>query len=198
MKDYIKMDVIPPQPGEPERDWFSNLINSDRPYLLAFCDDGVIWGTKFEGKLVLSNDIDSDAYACLCWGALQQAFIFGENDEIRLFRGEAFYDDQGGEQLGKWQAVRILDGGEVISESQILWGDELAGKLESGFIRVRDNTKGIAEQVMPLDREELQQGECIRLDVHHIVEFNNDTGEARIALSRLAGLRVGLLKEVAK
>ncbi len=32
---------------------------------------------------------------------------------------------------------------------------------------------------------------CVRLDVHHMVEYDEETGEARIVLSRLAGLRIG-------
>ena len=106
--------------------------------------------------------------------------MFGKDDEIRLFRDE----------LGEWKALRVIDTGEKIVESQVLWGDENIGEVQNGFLRLKDNLKGIPDQLIPSNAK-LGKGQCMRLEIHHLVEFDNQSGEARIAISRLADLSVG-------
>jgi len=178
---------------QPESDlavcaWLAAQVDEQHPTLLAFADDGVIWGRKVNGSLKTCHDIDNKMGPELRGETLQEAFVFGAAEEIRLFRDE----------LGNWKALRVMDGENVIKESQILWGDELVGISQDGFSRIKDNSKGIPDQLVPLEVKALAAQDCIRLDVHHLVEINQNTGEARIALSRLAGLRVGLRTEVVK
>jgi CRISPR-associated protein (TIGR03984 family) len=170
------------------QNWLGAQLNSDRPYLLAFADDGVIWGRKVEDLFVTSHKIDPKISPELCKQTLQQAYIFGPKDEIFLFRDE----------IGEWKILHIKDGEEIIIESQILWGDLCANQPENGFTRMHDKTKGIVDQIFPLEVDELGTGQLIRLDIHHNIEYDGETGEARISVSRLAGLRVGLRVEVVK
>ena len=147
--------------------------------LLAFADDGVIWGFMDGDKLVTSHQIDAKASPELREKTLQQAFIFDEKEEVRLFHDE----------LNQWHARLVVDGSEVIEESQILWGDEIIGESQHGFIQVKDNTKGIPNQYLPVGK-----GTCFRLDFHHNITYN-ENGEAYVAFSRMAGLRIGNRKE---
>jgi CRISPR-associated protein (TIGR03984 family) len=196
MSEENRTGVLAPRRGELNRGWFEKYMTNDRPYLLAFANDGVIWGRLVNGALVLSHDIDA-RFPALTERALQQALIFGEQDEIRLFHNE----------LGEWKALCVTDGKEIMKESQILWGDRSIGQPQKGFTRVQDTTKGIPDQLVPLEMNELSEAECIRLEVHHTVEYDlvdskdpkcQGTGEARIAYSRLAGLAVGKRAEVVK
>lgn len=164
--------------------WITEHLKQHK-FLLAFADDGVIWGrmgeeisTKLRGK------------------TLQQAFIFDDKEEVRLFR-----DEMNNDKEAKWQARKVVDGdNEVITESQILWGDESV-EFKNGFLQVKVDTKGISNQIIPAERKIIKDKnteECLRLEVHHIVAYNND-GEANVKVSRLAGLRVGNKnEEVAK
>lgn len=180
MKDFIQNDVTAFQKSDSLRDWLKGQMSLTRSTFLAFADDGVIWGTLVEGELVASHDIDEDVSPKLQEKTLQQVLVFGKDDEVRLFRDE----------LGEWKALRVIDVGEKIVESQILWGAENIGEVEKGFLRVRDNLKGIPDQLIP-SKAKLTEGQCFRLKIHHLVEFDEETGESRITISRLAGLSVG-------
>lgn len=180
MKDFIKNDVTAFQKSQSLREWLKGQMSLTRSNFLAFADDGVIWGTLVNGEIVTSHDLDEDVSPDLQEKTLQQVFVFGNDDEVRLFRDE----------LGEWKALRVIDAGEKIVESQILWGDENIGEVQKGFLRLKDNFKGIPDQLIP-GKVKLGEGQCMRLEVHHLVEYDNQTGEARIAISRLAGLSIG-------
>lgn len=164
------------------RAWLEGQMSDKRPTLLAFADDGVIWGRFVTGKLVTAPDAPK-----LRGKTLQQAFVFGADDEVRLFRDE----------LGAWKARLVVDSGVFIVESQILWGDKSEGR-QGDFVQVSEFRKGIPNQFLPVDGT-FGDDECVRLEVHHMVTYDTETGEARIALSRLAGLSIGKkAMEVAK
>lgn len=158
------------------RTWLESQMSEERPTLLAFADDGVIWGRLVNKKLVTGPGQPG-----LRGSTLQQAFVFGQRDEVRLFHDE----------LGNWQTSNVADAGDVIVESQILWGDQSEGEPLNGFMQVSEFRKGIPNQYLPVDGP-LGNDDCVRLEVHHLVEYDKDTGEARIAISRLAGVRVGI------
>ena len=160
------------------RGWLESQLTEKRSTLLAFSDDGVTWGRLIEGTLATGPNQPE-----LREKTLQQAFLFGGEDEVRLFRDE----------LGGWKACRIADGNDperVIIESQILWGDQSKGEPQNGFVQVSEFRKGIPGQFLPVDRA-LGNEECVRLEVHHLAEYDKNSGEACIAISRLAGLSIG-------
>jgi CRISPR-associated protein (TIGR03984 family) len=160
--------------GDEVRSWLEGQMNGKRSILLVFADDGVIWG-----KLDADNKVAlAPRSPALRAETLQQAFVFGKEDEVRLFHDEA----------GNWQARRIMDSGKVITESQILWGNQSEANVQDGFLRVSEFRSGIPDQFLPVNRP-LGNNECIRLEVHHMVIYE-ETGEARIAISRLAGLSI--------
>ena len=198
MNQSVEPAKTKPENDQEVRTWLEAQLDDWHPFLLAFADDGVIWGRLVDGQLKTPYDLYKEAhpedmhpdgvYPELRGKTIQQAFVFGPEEEIRLFH----------DALGEWKAVSIKDGETFIQESQILWGDEVSKKPEGGFSLIRDHTKGISNQLVPLEIEELESEDCLRLEVHHQIYFDPETGEARIALSRLANLRVGLRSEVSK
>ena len=171
--------------------WIESQMSIKRPFLLAFADDGVIWGKLKDEKLVTSHEIDKNISPILQELTLQEAFIFGEKEEIHVFHNEK----------RDWIAAEIIDGADFLTESQILWGDRaLPGK--DGFTPVFNARQNGLFHIVPLEirNKEIDPGEkgdkCIRLDLHHTILFDGDTGEARIGYSRLAGLRLGKLDEM--
>jgi CRISPR-associated protein (TIGR03984 family) len=170
--------------NEDIRAWLLSQVKKDTPQtLLAFADDGVIWGL-WDGKdLVLAPGTPA-----LRGETLQQAYLFNETEEIRLFHDE----------LNEWKAKSVSsaasDKENVIVEKQILWGDKKdkeENQPDNGnFTRLLADRKGIPPQTLPITKEEHEDGKFVRLEVHHLVDFDEKTGEAYIKLSRLAGLSV--------
>jgi CRISPR-associated protein (TIGR03984 family) len=183
-QDYLMKDLS--LTDKEVAEWLTSQAEpKERPFLLALADDGVIWG-GFVGEQFKTSAGKEDISPELRGETLQRAFVFGLDEEIRLFRDEA----------GAWQARRITDAGlDVIVESQILWGSR-AHTPQDGFTRIFDARQMGLDHIVPLEIEnsrlDADEGgqECVRLEVHHLVDYNED-GEAHIALSRLAGLAVG-------
>ncbi|MDX9993093.1 MAG: CRISPR-associated protein Csx19 [Anaerolineales bacterium] len=177
MSGFIKTDVSVPESGKLQT-WLTEQMGKYGQTLLAFADDGVIWGSLANGILQCAPEAPA-----LREITLQQAFVFGAECEVRLFRDEK----------GDWQALRVVDGDDpelVIKESLILWGNEALKPAKDGFIYASEYRAGIPGQCLPL-AETFGPEKCARLEVHHLVEVDPDTGESRIAASRLAGLTIG-------
>lgn len=193
MSKFIETDVPLPEAGKLQ-DWAVTQLQKHGEYLLAFADDGVIWGKLANGVLVTSRDAAKNKFPDepIKWTSpefreetLQQVFIFSKASEVRLFKDE----------LGNWNTLRVVDASvasdEIIIESQILWGNQSVGNTQDGFLQVSEFRKGIPNQFLPVD-EPLGNDDCVRLEVHHLVEYDESTGEARVAISRLAGLKVDI------
>ena len=86
--------------------------------LLAHADDGVIWGRMGGEQLALSGNAFPKVSPPLRTITLQQARLFGEHDELLLWRGG---DNQ-------WYARLLDDNGTELQgwcfdEPQLQWGD---------------------------------------------------------------------------
>lgn len=184
MSNFAK-EIAAPKDDDQVKSWLTEHLKK-HDYLLAFADNGVIWGKMAGEKLITSHDINEEGSPELRGKTLQQAFIFNGEEEIRLFRDE----------MNQWQARQVKDGDsdEVIKESQILWGDKLDKdenqSKDTGFIRLLAERKGMPPQIFPISDAFDASKNCVRLAVHHLVDYTPD-GEAFIAISRLAGLRIG-------
>lgn len=153
-------------------------------YLLAHAEDGVIWG-RFENnqlttaeKVFRKPEFDVD-FPTLRLLTLQQCRIFGKSGEVLLWRS--------GE---KWRSRLVQDKPEVeiIPERQILWGTH--GQKRDHFTLLWDGLQGL-KHAAPFTDVALGEGNKlinqVRLLVHHYINYD-DTGVARISLSRLVNL----------
>jgi len=190
MSNFIESVDAQPEKGKVV-EWLHLQMSEKCPFLLAFADDGVIWRKWVKGEIKEPPETpDLPKMPELREGTLLQAFVFGAECEVRLFKDE----------LGVWKTLRVVDGDDpelVIKESQILWGDKVTEPVKNGFFYAEEYRAGILGQWLPVERA-FDANECARLQIHHLVEFNKETGEAQIALSRLAGLSVGKRAEVVK
>lgn len=198
LKDLVKKDIPPPKSDDEVEKWLAAQMSNDRKFLLAHADDGVIWGKWINGAMRISHEIAPDISPKLRGQTLQQAFVFGAKSEIRLFRDE----------LGQWTAREISDPdskGHYIVEWQILWGSEVVpmnpgvdATLQNEFTHVRDKKQQGLDHVLPLAISPSQlsalaehpEGARPRLCVHHFIEYDDCTGEARIGLSRLVNVEM--------
>jgi len=163
--------------------WLGKQLNTQRPWLLAHADDGVIWGKIGANGLITSHQLVPQLSPLLRLVTLQQLFLFGADDEVRLWR-----DEDG------WLACRISDGGgaEAFDEAQILWGDKVVRDFTAeGFTHVREEKQGGMDHVVPLKVTNAElKARQLRLCVRHFIDYDEQTGESRIALSRLTGVEI--------
>lgn len=197
--DKLVNDKItaPKNDAEVEK-WLAAQMRDDRKFLLAHADDGVIWGKWINGAMHTSHELAPHISPKLRGQTLQQAFVFGKKSELRLFRDE----------LGVWTAREISDPAPTDEsvhcniEWQVLWGNEVVpmkptvdAALQNHFTHVRDKKQQGLDQVLPipmsqadLDIEPTDKAKRPRLLVHHFIEYDDCTGEARIGLSRLVNV----------
>ncbi len=172
--------LTPPTSNGQVAAWLSKNSGAGLPFLLALAEDGVLWG-KWDGGLKLANEFFAGSSIQLRGETLQQAYLFGEKGQIHLFRDGI-----------SWKASQITDVArqDMIREFQILWGDE-ASKSISGFTPIRDKKQQGMDQIVPVEvtQADFDVGKVVRLELRHYVTYE-ETGEARIFLSRL--VRVGL------
>ena len=175
--------------NEEFQNWVREQMNAERKWLLAHADDGVIWGRWEGNELITSHDVVPTLAPPLRLVTLQQLFLFGSSDEVRLWR-----DDDCA--TTRWRARRISDSApddvidDVINESQILWGSKLEAIAGQPFTHVWEEVSNfgmhhvVPFEVSPDDLEKRR----LRLLVRHYITPDEQTGEARITHSRLVGL----------
>lgn len=181
--------LTPPQTDAEVAAWLEARMKEGLPFLLAHADDGVIWGKLVEQKLVTSRDAAAqtarDVSPPLRGVTLQQAFVFGPPGEVRLWR-----DGSG------WQChqCRVADEQAFASplpdEWQVLWGTKvIPEETKHGFTHIHELRQQGLDHIVPIQVNDQQLRERrLRLQMRHFIERDPDTGEARIAFSRLVNL----------
>ena len=174
------------------RDGFNNwlvtqAVSHGLRYLLAHCDDGVVWG-RFDNhppSLITSAEAAAGhpeakkICAPLRLETLQQARAFGPDAELLIWRVDE----------GRWKARLIsepkgqqgeVSWAEAYDEPQLLWGTK-ADPLNHHFTLLTEGASGLRHAV-PIDSGELPQAQLI---VRH---YLTKQGFARAETSRLVGL----------
>lgn len=188
--------IEPPANDEAVADWLAKQANTTRPFLLAYADDGIIWGRWQDNRLWTSHEVALDTPSAgvspaLLGITLQQAFVFGVEGEVRLYRDE----------LGQWQARHIVDDdqNDRIVEDQILLGDQVIRTIADHFTHLYDRKQQGLDQIVPITvtSQDFAANRRPRLRIHHFLTYDLESdemqlasGEARIALSRLVDVGV--------
>ena len=155
-------------------------------FLLAQCEDGILWGALRGGRWVTSHDALPEHAVELRIPTLMELRLFGNDREIFLWRkGSSFC----GRVLGDpdTSANRALT---PIDRAVVLIGDRFVAANEAlSFSTVADAT-GSRHVVPLLCREGDFTGFRLplRMRVRHYLETVDRTGEVRIAASRLASV----------
>lgn len=163
------------------KDWLSDQANHyGLRYLLAHADDGVIWGRIDDGILLTSHEVAPDISPKLREVTLQQCHLFSEQGELLLWKA-----DRG------WQARLIRTTAETgldsINEAHILWGDTVE-RLTNDFTLMIEGEQGLQHVVpIPVTAKDAKNHQ-LRLCVRHYIDYDKNSGEARLALSRLVTL----------
>ncbi|MBD1847416.1 TIGR03984 family CRISPR-associated protein [Cyanobacteria bacterium FACHB-63] len=145
-------------------------------YLLAHAEDGIIWGHFPESRLRIAHNVFPE-FPPLRLSTLQQCRIFSEFGEILLWR----------DQMTLRSRLILQDAStEWIEEDQILWGT--SGEVKEDFTKLQDGQQGLNHAVPRTDIVFREGHRPVRLRIRHYVCYDEDTGVARIYLSRLVNL----------
>ncbi|MCP6760105.1 MAG: CRISPR-associated protein Csx19 [Fischerella sp. CENA71] len=106
---------------------------------------------------------------------------FGESSEVMLWKTDEGF---------KARLIQDEKNTEFIPENQILWGTQ-AKTISDGFTLVSDGSQGLCHAVPLVDinfdaKQKLYRP--LRLCVRHYINYDEETGLARIDLSRLVKL----------
>jgi len=159
--------------------WLSEQIQKyNLRWLLAYADDGVIWGEMRQDGLHLSSKLFPEISPSLRYITLKEARMFNENAEMHLWsdvvtcKGILIKEDEGFET-------------ECYDESYLLWGTK-KGKTEDGFTLVYQGSEGLCH-APPVGIDNDQAQFQINIKVRHFLDYDSE-GQAYIAFSRLVSL----------
>lgn len=162
--------------------WLAEQTGGATCWLLAYADDGVIWGKVENGQVLTSWDVvvgtKHESYCPpLREVTLQSARLFNENGEIMVWRDA---------QTGAWRGRMIYavdepsDFSHALDEQYLLWGNR-AEAITDDFTLLRDSGQGL-RHIVPLATDTVPA-----LRVRHLIK-RDDKGFARITASRLVAL----------
>ena len=159
-------------------------------WLLAHCDDGVVWGRREREAWQLSSKPFPNVSPQPSEENLQQLRLFGKEREVLIWRAENGFQ---GRILMDVEASDVPKDLLPMREDQILVGDRLLDGPCDGFSLVGE--AGGARHAVPIDCKEgdFKKHEKIRerpdwplrLAVKHYLTQDEETGTVRIAVSRL-------------
>lgn len=174
--EVIAVDVTS---AEELKEWLLiKAVEHDLPLLLAYADDGVIWG-RLAGtsQLQLSGEAFGKVTVELRPSTLQQARLFSPAGELFLWRTD------------KGFSYHLIADGEtkpknVLEDIYWLWGT--GGQTSGEFTLMEEGKQGLFHA---LPRKNVV-GKRGGLKVRHYVEYDPETGQAYISHSRLVDLKI--------
>lgn len=158
------------------QDWAESNAQDDMGYLLAYADDGVIWGfVDANGRLQLAGSVFPEIDVPLRPRTLQQARLFGPAGELFLWRTEQGF------------CTRLIADGATkpttaLEDNFRLWGSGI--ETRDGFTMMEEGAQGLYH-APPV--KIARDGQCY-LKVRHYVQYDENTGQAYISHSRLVDL----------
>lgn len=175
LTEAIANEVLELRPEAARRD--------PRMWMLAFADDGIIWGRVSDGTLRTSPDHGDWRCPRLRPRTLWRLHLFGESGELRMqragneFRAEWLAEDADPE-ASYLDELRLLIGQEVPTP-----GEALPGPPEPDFVLAR----GMAGEIHtpPLSLPEMRRRSALR--VRHFLHADPDTGMLRVHDTRIVG-----------
>ncbi len=174
-----KVIVVGVTSAEELRKWLQTKAGEHGlSYLLAYADDGVIWGRLADtGQLQLSGEAFGEVSVELRPSTLQQARLFGPIGELFLWRMDEGF------------SCRLITDGEAkpknaLEDTYWLWGTR--GRLGGEFTLMEEGKQGLFHAPPLKDAARRRGG----LKVRHYVEYDPETGQAYISHSRLVDLQI--------
>ncbi len=150
-------------------------------WLLAYADDGLIWGKLKGGKLLLARDVYENSCPELALDTLQHLYLFGAKAEVHTWKEE-----------GVFRGCRIEDGpdspAETVDMNLALWGTKIRQASSPEFTWMEDGSQGLRHAapvaVTPSKLNDNEQKRPLRLKVRQYLGYDED-GQVFVAAVRL-------------
>ena len=159
--------------------WLQQQWNNADGWLLAFSNDGIMWGKCTNGEIVFADET-GNATTNIAADKLQQISLFGESEEIRLWKDRE-----------TWCACKLSDATpskeESFDEKYILWGDKYEQNHE-GFVSVTDGQQGL-KHIPPIENVPTSGERSLYLKIRNYIGYDENL-EAYIKASRLVNFSV--------
>ncbi|MBZ4665024.1 CRISPR-associated protein Csx19 [Mahella sp.] len=169
---------------------FENNINTwlagcgvDVGWILAYADDGVIWGVVKDGCFKLSSSIFPNISPQFRLCTLQQVRIFNRDMEIHVWRDALSF-----------KGCLLEDGNEEneLIEDYILLGNKIED-VKEGFTLLAVGEQGL-RHALPFSISDNMNGEkpnrfLCTLTVKHYIDYD-EYGQAYISASRMCGIKL--------
>jgi len=161
-------------------------------WLLAHCDDGVVWGRRDGDRWALSGDAHPDVSPPLLPATLQELRLFGQAAELLVWRTEA---GPRGRRLADRPDPAGPSATRCVDDTRVLVGDRRQGE-PSGPFTVVANASG-SRHAVPLPCApgyfpSTPRWHPLRLHLRHHLAQDRDgpssTGAVRIVATRLVAL----------
>jgi len=154
-------------------------------WLLAHCDDGVVWGRRVSERdpWSLSSAAFPSVSPSLGRGNVQQLRVFGPEDEALVWREE---DGLRGRHLVDLQSDETPAWQRPHEERRLVLGTDVHS-TRGGFSLVSDTSGARHAPPWELAPGKLQ-GARLWLRLKHYFEFDPTTGVVRVAATRLIAL----------
>jgi len=163
----------------------------EKAWFLAHTTDGVIWGRFQDGALLLSSDasLSADGEAApniklpaLDAKNLQDAYLFGERAEVRVWRDGKDFKAAHTEDAG-------FDPQTMLDERCLLWGDYVVPMdVGQGFSLLEHGRQGLRHAVPVALTPKMKLETPLRLVVRRYFVYEKNHGQARLAVARLVRL----------
>ncbi|HRK74815.1 MAG TPA: CRISPR-associated protein Csx19 [Rhodothermales bacterium] len=155
--------------------WLNQKANGYQ-YLLAFCDEGVIWGRVEEDKIVFPKKSVQPLFLDL---TLQEVRLFGKNGELYLWKTEDGFH-------ARSIHIKKTDEDPTWSyqhnEQYYLWGHKVQD-IENGFTCLQEGKQGM-RHVVPIQVKDSQD---LKLVVRHFLT-QEGFEPLRVVTSRLVDI----------
>lgn len=168
LKDTPKIGVLT---------WLTQKAKNDQhKYLLAFCDEGVIWGYVRDHQIVFPNERSRQPLFQEI--TLQEVRLFGEKGELYLWKTEDGFSAR---------SIQLTSAGQSTSwtyqhdEGYYLWGTE-GEDIGNGFTYLKEGAQGMRHAV-PFKTNNPKN---LKLIVRHFL-IQEDFEPLRVVTSRLVG-----------
>lgn len=146
--------------------------------LLAFADDGVIWGKLEQGQWILSGKVFPAVEVALRSETLREVHLFSQKGELLMWRSTSGF------------SYRFIGGKEephgeenVIEGVFRLWG--IGKSVNNGFTLMEEGQQGFLHAPPVANALECKA----QLRVRHYIAYDDD-GQASVMYSRLVALEV--------
>lgn len=143
--------------------------------LLAYADDGAIWGRIENGVLTLAGAAYPEVAVALRASTLQQARLFGSGGELMLWK-------DGGDFCARLITETAEDDASHLDQCYQLWGRGI--EVRNGFTLMEEGREGLYHA--PPENNGL--GRRMQLTVRHYLA-EDENGQTYINASRLVELK---------